>query len=285
MWADEDDDYLTRRYESGVDSKGIKTVVEYAINASGQKVKTTTKVKVFPEQQRISRTVAERKKWRLFGAAAEVTDNHSYTLTSQEQVMMETPRESKEADEAPSNISDSLKKAMEHVRSRNIMRQAGMLGDGEAAPTDDEPKISSAGAEGNKYVPPGARFSIQAGEEAASVYDTLVDQNTAYGMALKATIARATLASSYTWRLNLNERLLFRDFIQNTQYSLYINGKDFPKHVLRSVKDNTVVVDADSRVSGTVSVLVDQSSDSLVLRSGSEIPVDTGAAGSKTLFF
>ncbi|XP_024383999.1 polygalacturonase QRT3 [Physcomitrium patens] len=142
---------------------------------------------------------------------------------------------------------------------------------------------------GNMFTGSSRGVPIVALDESAgrftSVYDTLVDQNTAYGMALKATIARATLASSYTWRLNLNERLLFRDFIQNTQYSLYINGKDFPKHVLRSVKDNTVVVDADSRVSGTVSVLVDQSSDSLVLRSGSEVPVDTGAVGSKALFF
>lgn len=100
-----------------------------------------------------------------------------------------------------------------------------------------------------------------------SVFDTLVDQNTAYGMTLKATVARATLSSSYTWRLNLNERLLFRDFIQNCQYSMFVNGKDFPRHVLRSVKDNTVLVDADARVTGTVSVLVDQSSDSLSLRS------------------
>jgi hypothetical protein len=115
-----------------------------------------------------------------------------------------------------------------------------------------------------------------------SVYDTVVDQNTAYGMTLKATIARATLASSYTWRLNLNERLLFRDFIQNTQYSLYVNGKEFPRHVLRSVKDNIVVVDADARVSGTVSVLVDQSSDSLNLKSGA--PSDTELVGSRVLF-
>lgn len=105
----------------------------------------------------------------------------------------------------------------------------------------------------------------------SSVYDTLVDQNTAYGMTLKASVARATLTSSYTWRLNLNERLLFRDFIQNCQYSLFVNGKDFPRHVLRSVKDNTVVVDADARVSGTVSVLVDQSSDSLNLGTGGKV--------------
>lgn len=115
-----------------------------------------------------------------------------------------------------------------------------------------------------------------------SVYDTVVDQNTAYGMNLKATIARATLASSYTWRLNLNERLLFRDFIQNAQYSLYVNGKEFPKHVLRSVKNNIVVVDADSRVLGTVSVLVDQSSDSLNLKSGAS--ADPELVGSQILF-
>ncbi|KAG5175693.1 putative eukaryotic translation initiation factor 3 subunit G [Tribonema minus] len=167
-WGDEDDDpdYLPPRQESGVDGKGIKTVVEWAFNDAGQKTKTTTKVKVFAEQQRISRAVAERKKWKVFGAAAEVSDNHSYTLTSQEQVMMETPRESKEADEQPSNVSDSLKEAMERVRRRNAMRQMGMLGDGEAAPTDDEPGgglRGGGGAEGGKYIPPGARWAAAAG--------------------------------------------------------------------------------------------------------------------------
>jgi hypothetical protein len=100
-----------------------------------------------------------------------------------------------------------------------------------------------------------------------SVYDTVIDQNTAYGMVLKSTVARATLSrtNSWTWKLDLSERLLFRDFIQNAQYSMYVPGKDFPRHVLRSVKDNTVIVDTDARVTGTVSVLVDQSSDSLSL--------------------
>jgi Eukaryotic translation initiation factor 3 subunit G len=61
---------------------------------------------VLAEQQRTSRAAAERKKWARFGVAAEVADNHSYTLTSQEQVMMETPQESREADENPSNVGD-----------------------------------------------------------------------------------------------------------------------------------------------------------------------------------
>ena len=117
-----------------------------------------------------------------------------------------------------------------------------------------------------------------------AVYNTIVDQNTAYGMDLKATVARATLSSSYSWswRLDLNERLLFRDFIQNAQYSLFISGKDFPRHVLRSVKDNIVVVDSDSRVSGTVSVLVDQSSNSLALKTIG--PMSTGPIGSGAVF-
>jgi Eukaryotic translation initiation factor 3 subunit G len=63
-------------------------------------------VRVLAEQQRTSRAAAERKKWARFGVAAEVADNHSYTLTSQEQVMMETPQESREADENPSNVGD-----------------------------------------------------------------------------------------------------------------------------------------------------------------------------------
>jgi hypothetical protein len=33
---------------------------------------------------------------------------------------------------------NSLKEAMERVRRRNAMRQAGMLGEGESAPTEDD---------------------------------------------------------------------------------------------------------------------------------------------------
>lgn len=166
-WGDEDDDdYLPPRQESGVDAKGIKTVVEWAFNESGQKTKTTTKVRVFSEQQRTSRAAAEREKWSLFGAAAEVADNQNYTLTSQEEVMMETPQQSKEADEAPSNVNDSLKEAMERVRRRNAMRQAGMLGEGESAPADDDAPggggLRTGGGEGSRYIPPGARWAAAA---------------------------------------------------------------------------------------------------------------------------
>lgn len=119
-----------------------------------------------------------------------------------------------------------------------------------------------------------------------AVYDTVVDRNTAYGMILKATVARASLYSSYTWtwRLDLNDRLLFKDFIQNAQYSLFVSGKDFPKHVLRSVKDNRVAVDTDSRTSGTVSVVVDQSSDSLSLVNAGAGLANRGVYGSQSLF-
>lgn len=41
-WGDDDDDdYLPPRQESAVDSKGVKSIVEYHFNANGAKVTDT----------------------------------------------------------------------------------------------------------------------------------------------------------------------------------------------------------------------------------------------------
>ncbi|CAN0011502.1 unnamed protein product, partial [Phaeothamnion confervicola] len=106
-WGDEDDDdYLPPRQETPVDLRGIKTVTEYKHDADGNKVKVVTKVKVFTEAMRINKKCFERKRWAKFGAAANCEDNNSFTIKSFEDIAMETPQQSKEADEQPSNISD-----------------------------------------------------------------------------------------------------------------------------------------------------------------------------------
>ncbi|KAL2613428.1 hypothetical protein R1flu_025120 [Riccia fluitans] len=99
----------------------------------------------------------------------------------------------------------------------------------------------------------------------AFVDRTIVDQNTAYGMNLKATVARASVSGyGKKFSTDLSDRLLFPNRIQNVQYSLFIpTSNTYTRHALRSVLDNRVVVEAEYKVSGTLTVVVDQSSDIL----------------------
>ncbi|CAM9384635.1 unnamed protein product, partial [Chrysoparadoxa australica] len=133
-------DYLPPRQESAVDNRGIKTVVEWKLNDKGQKLKTTTKVKVFSDQQRTAKACFERKKWAKFGGAAGLApeENSSYTIISLEEIKMETPQQSKQADLEPNNLDENLKMAMEKVRRRNAMRSQGLLGPGDAGPDENE---------------------------------------------------------------------------------------------------------------------------------------------------
>ncbi|CAM9225445.1 unnamed protein product [Scytosiphon promiscuus] len=139
-WGDDDDDdYLPPRQESAVDSKGVKSIVEYHFNSNGAKVKRTTKVKVFTEHTRVHKSCLERTKWNKFGLAAQVDDNSSYTIKSMEEIKMETPQESREADEKPNSMEDTLKEAMERMRRKHAMRTAGLLeSTNESAPPEDE---------------------------------------------------------------------------------------------------------------------------------------------------
>ncbi|BBN18033.1 hypothetical protein MPTK1_7g18980 [Marchantia polymorpha subsp. ruderalis] len=99
----------------------------------------------------------------------------------------------------------------------------------------------------------------------AFVDRTIVDQNTAYGMKLKATVARATVSGyGRKFSTDISDRLLFPNRIQNVQYSLFVpTSNSYPRYALRSVQDNRVLVEADCKVSGTLTVVVDQSSDIL----------------------
>ncbi|KAL3679570.1 hypothetical protein R1sor_022526 [Riccia sorocarpa] len=99
----------------------------------------------------------------------------------------------------------------------------------------------------------------------AFVDRTIVDQNTAYGMNLKATVARASVSGfGCRFSTDLSDRLLFPNRIQNVQYSLLLpTYNSYTRNSLRSVLDNRIVVETDYKVSATLTVVVDQSSDIL----------------------
>lgn len=69
----------------------------------------------------------------------KVDDNASYTIKSLEEIKMETPQESREADEKPNSMEDTLKEAMGRMRKKHALRTAGLLeSTGESAPPEDE---------------------------------------------------------------------------------------------------------------------------------------------------
>lgn len=95
----------------------------------------------------------------------------------------------------------------------------------------------------------------------ATVDQVYVQQNSATGMTVRSTSARASLQGNGTsWTLDFSPVLLFPDRIGHVQYSL-VAGDEFPGHTLRNVSGNQVVVATDKAVSATVHVLVDQNSD------------------------
>lgn len=55
---------------------------------------------------------------------------------------METPQESRDADEKPNSMEDSLKDAMERMRRKHAMRTAGLLESNDAAPPAEEEAVS-----------------------------------------------------------------------------------------------------------------------------------------------
>lgn len=69
----------------------------------------------------------------------QVDDNSSYTIMSMEDIRVETPQESREADEKPNSMEDTLKEAMERMRRKHALRTAGLLEHNDAsAPPEDE---------------------------------------------------------------------------------------------------------------------------------------------------
>jgi len=96
----------------------------------------------------------------------------------------------------------------------------------------------------------------------SSIYDTVINNNMIYPMSLSTrstqAMARLNLTQATKWTFDFSNRLLFSD-IQSVQYSFEVEGGTFARHVSRPPVGRTVVVETDVPVSGTVTVVVDQS--------------------------
>ncbi|KAL5098066.1 hypothetical protein RYX36_002393 [Vicia faba] len=88
----------------------------------------------------------------------------------------------------------------------------------------------------------------------------IVDRNIARGMSLKASVVKMFMQGNETlWNVDFNNVLLFPNLIKNVQYSLSSIGRSFPRHAIRNVSDNRVVIQTNKVVTANVFVTVDQS--------------------------
>lgn len=86
-----------------------------------------------------------------------------------------------------------------------------------------------------------------------------IERNNAKGMQVKSTVASAELQGNGTsWIMDFNSNLVFPNLIRNVQYSFVSSSGGFPKHMVRNVSDNRVVIETDVAVVGSVFATVDQ---------------------------
>ena len=91
------------------------------------------------------------------------------------------------------------------------------------------------------------------------VDQVVVERNNVRGMQAKSTVGSAELEGNGTsWVLDFNPVLLFPNLIKNVQYTFRSIDNGFPKHIVRNVSDNRVVIETDVAVVGSVFARVDQ---------------------------
>lgn len=89
----------------------------------------------------------------------------------------------------------------------------------------------------------------------------VIDRNNVNGMNLKATVARRSVqVNGSSWLVDFNSVLLFPNLIKQLHYTLEANGNSFPKHVLRNVSNNQVLIESDVPVEANIYITSDQGS-------------------------
>ncbi|CAL4885691.1 unnamed protein product [Urochloa decumbens] len=92
----------------GPDAKGIKKVIEYRIDAEGNKVRVTTTKQV--RTVRRSKNATERRSWAKFGDAAKEAAGSRLTMVSTEEILFDRTNASGSKAEELSSKADSLVK-------------------------------------------------------------------------------------------------------------------------------------------------------------------------------
>ncbi|KAL5631079.1 hypothetical protein BROUX41_000951 [Berkeleyomyces rouxiae] len=187
-WADDDDVEETGPEQlpppQEIQNKdGTKTIITYALNDQGQKVKTTRRIRLITHTETLNPRVADRKTWAKFGASAKDAPGPASDTTSVAENMVFKPSvnwrkdEKSEANDPNAQaMKDKLKDKQvkcricsgDHFTARCPFKDTMAPADGGAADVaagmGDEPSSlagpSVGGADGAKkgsYVPPALR--------------------------------------------------------------------------------------------------------------------------------
>lgn len=180
-WGDEEDE--EEQIEILKDSNGVKERVKFSVNAKGQKVKITQKVRVKEYKTRVPLRVFDRKSLPRFGDAKVGEEN--VTLPSRDFVSIEHPDDQMNEDTDDPTLAKTLANFISKQQERNIIRDNDMgdlmddmdgrdnyeVGGGDGA------RSSSGGPQ--RYVAPGSRntagggTSMDAGKERDGTENTL----------------------------------------------------------------------------------------------------------------
>ncbi|ODV68664.1 translation initiation factor 3, RNA-binding subunit [Hyphopichia burtonii NRRL Y-1933] len=162
-WADAEDDIPQPEVTSNPD--GTKTVISYRLNAKGQKVKITQKIKEVKVQEKVHPSIAIRRKWAKFGKEKDTPPGPD-TRTTQlgEKVELKLGAAWKELEKKE---EEEKLQARQNLVSSQRIRCRRCKGDHytskcpfkdtlseQATPAAAE---SSESATGGKYVPPSLR--------------------------------------------------------------------------------------------------------------------------------
>ncbi|KZP11426.1 translation initiation factor 3, RNA-binding subunit [Athelia psychrophila] len=181
-WADDVDEQELPKTEDTVDENGVRTVVEYAINDDGKRVKITRRIKRTLQKSVVDHAVAERQKWAKFGSEkGNKPGPDKATTTIAENVQLKLSAGNKSTEPEPTAEDDMRAKLTskgvgkvvcrlckgDHFTAKCPYKEslAGLdSGDTGAGPDDEtlpsgDPNAAAGGSStiGGKYVPPSMR--------------------------------------------------------------------------------------------------------------------------------
>lgn len=174
-WADAEDDVPTPEVTTNPD--GTKTLVSIGVNAKGQKVRITQKIKEIKVKEKVHPLIAQRRNWRKYGKEAHTPpgpDTRTTQLGEIVELKLGTEwkeiekEEEEEAQEGAQIVTNQRIKCRlcggDHFTSKCPFK--GTLADTKSE--TPEPEMADSGAGGpSKYVP----RHLRAGAEGAAARD------------------------------------------------------------------------------------------------------------------
>lgn len=173
-WADDDDEDDDHHFEEE-DSNGLRERVKFTTNSKGQKIKTTTKVRVHTLRSKTPKRVEARKNLPRFGDAHIGEEN--VTLPSRDWISLEHPNEQLIEDVDDPSLAKTLANFIikqQETKLRLDMEYDDVIED---RPKDDKiwPDADQSSQQG-RYVAPGGRITTGGSSSLAAMAATGNDQ-------------------------------------------------------------------------------------------------------------